>query len=175
MKKNIRNGIFGLLLIMASCDQFYYIYLVNDSNQSLYLASPELNCIILYPDTILPEDKPIDTYLEISTRLESSDTVAFYEAVAPTIDEIFCGSDTMSFYIFDADTVDMYSWDTIIKYNMVLQRYDLSWQDFEERNESWRWTGAWLYFPPTEAMKHIHMWPPYGTYDEHGRRKDKRN
>ena len=22
--------------------------------------------------------------------------------------------------------------------------------------------------PPTEAMKHIHMWPPYDTYDEHG-------
>ena len=162
----------NLLLTLNSCDPLFYISMVNNYNEPIYFAIPELNCISLYPDTILPIDIAVDSYLESRGKLKPQDTITFYQAWAPSVEDIFCGNDTLSIYVFNADTVDYYSWDTVVKYNMVLQRYDLSRQDFEDRNESWDWIEAWLYFPPTEAMKHIHMWPPYGTYDEHGRRKD---
>lgn len=72
--------------------------------------------------------------------------------------------DTMSIYIIDADTVALYSWDTVVKYNKVIQRYDLSLSDLEELNI--KNNCSFVYFPPTKKMKHIHMWPPYGTYDK---------
>ncbi len=172
MKTIIRIGILGLFFAFAGCDPLFHINMVNNYTNSIYFASPELNCISLYPDTILPMDININCYIESWEKLKTKDTVAFREYFASPIEEIFCGNDTISFYIFDADTVDLYSWDTIIKYNMVLQRYDLSRQDFEDRNESWLVDDAWFYFPPTESMKHIHMWPPYGTYDRNGRRKE---
>ena len=38
--------------------------------------------------------------------------------------------------------------------------------------EDWvfRQTNCQISFPPTEEMRNIKMWPPYGTYDEHGNR-----
>jgi len=164
--KTVKTIFFILIVFLTSCDPLYHILMVNNYHEPIILASPELNCISLYPDTTLQMDVEIERYLS-SEIIRSHDTDAFYEYVAPSIEDIFCDNDTMSIYIFNADTVEFYSWDTVIKYNMVLQRYDLSRQDFFDRNESWKWYQAWLFFPPTDAMKHIRMWPPYGTYDEH--------
>lgn len=38
--------------------------------------------------------------------------------------------------------------------------------------EDWAFkqTNYQISFPPTEEMRKIKMWPPYGTYDEHGYR-----
>ena len=73
--------------------------------------------------------------------------------------------DTLLIFIFNADTLETYGWDTVREYYKVEQWYDLILEDLQKMDFK-------LSFPPTEAMKHIHMWPPYGTYDEHGRRKD---
>ncbi len=74
-------------------------------------------------------------------------------------------TDTISIYNFDSDTVDYYSWDTEVENNNILQRYDLGLNDLNDLLV-FKYTSI-LYFPPTDAMKHIRMWPPYGTYDEH--------
>jgi hypothetical protein len=66
-------------------------------------------------------------------------------------------SDTLMIFIFDACTLEHNSWDTVVKHNMVQQRYDLSLENLQKLEWS-------VSFPPTEAMKHIKMYPPYGTY-----------
>ena len=49
----------------------------------------------------------------------------------------------------------------------VVQIYYVSIDDANaiERTNNKKCT---VFFPPTEAMKHVKMWPPYGTYDEEG-------
>ena len=73
------------------------------------------------------------------------------------------------------DCLDMsyerYNTDTIFWYvrkaedNEILQRYDMSLADAKHVYDK-----DCFAFPPTEAMRNIKMWPPYGTYDEHGNR-----
>ena len=64
-----------------------------------------------------------------------------------------------------------YNTDTIFWYvrkaedNEILQRYDMSLADAKHVYDK-----DCFAFPPTEAMRNIKMWPPYGTYDEHGNR-----
>lgn len=164
---------FLALVILTSCDPVTTISMVNNYHKPIYVASPEFNCISLYPDTVLPKDIEISSVLVSQNKLKTSDKAVLFQEITPLTEEIFCDNDTLSFYIFDADSVDLYSWDTVLKYNMVLQRYDLSMQDYKELNKSLL-VGevVTIYFPPSEDMKHIHMWPPYGTYDEDGHKKN---
>ena len=64
-------------------------------------------------------------------------------------------NDTLCLFIFDANTYNSYSWEEIKTNYMVLQRYDLSLSDFQKLNKQ-------ITYPPTEAMKEIKMYPPYG-------------
>jgi hypothetical protein len=57
-------------------------------------------------------------------------------------------------FIFDGTTMDNTDWEVVKKDYLILQRYDLSLQDFQKLN--WK-----IYYPPTPAMKDIKMWPPY--------------
>jgi hypothetical protein len=68
-------------------------------------------------------------------------------------------TDTLMFYIIDVSIVENNSWQTIIDNYLVLQRYDLSLEDIQQLGWS-------LSFPPTEAMKDMKMYPPYGTYNK---------
>jgi hypothetical protein len=60
----------------------------------------------------------------------------------------------ISIYIFDANVLATFSWGTIEKNYMVLQRYDLTKEDLQRLN--WELT-----YPPNEAMKDVKMYPPY--------------
>jgi hypothetical protein len=51
--------------------------------------------------------------------------------------------------------------DTLPEKCRVLQRYNLSINMDELKNR-----GGIISFPPTEEMKHVRMYPPYGTYNE---------
>jgi hypothetical protein len=70
------------------------------------------------------------------------------------------------FYIFDYKVLTTNKWAEVRDNYMVTQRYDLSLDDL--RRLDWK-----LSFPPTEEMRNIKMWPPYGTYDENGHRIEK--
>jgi len=67
--------------------------------------------------------------------------------------------DTLSFVIIDADTIAAYSWDIINKEYKIRQRYDLSFHDLQKLNYT-------LYYPPTEAMRDMKMWPKYGAVEK---------
>lgn len=155
--------------LLSSCDPLYSCYFVNQSNRTVYSF---FNYDNLFPDTLLPPHLPLD----LNYPDKEGDTSVLWQEIGGTWDVFATGNgvvDTMSIYIIDADTVALYSWDTVVKYNKVIQRYDFSLSDLEGLNINSSY--SFVYFPPTKDMKHIHMWPPYGTYDEHGRRKDKRN
>jgi hypothetical protein len=44
------------------------------------------------------------------------------------------GSSTMQVYIFDADVIENTPWDTIVKYNMVLKRYQFTESELEQKD-----------------------------------------
>lgn len=160
--KIINKTLFFLITcFLIGCDHVSTIYLINKTNRSVCVISPELGYgLDVYPDTIIPLE-----ILKKNIRYSSDSTQIVYESLSGWYHE-FLKKDTVSIYIFDNDTVNFYSWDTIIAKNIVLQRYDISLEDVNSFciNKF----VARLYFPPSEDMKRIHMWPPYGTYDETG-------
>jgi hypothetical protein len=64
--------------------------------------------------------------------------------------------DTLCLFIFDADTFNAYSWEEIQDGYKVLQRYDLSPENLKILKRQ-------ITYPPTEAMKTMKMYPPYGS------------
>lgn len=72
-----------------------------------------------------------------------------------------CEFDTLIVFVFTADSLDLYGLDYVKRNYLVSQRYDISLSDLQQLN--WQ-----LRFPPTEEMRNIKMWPPYGTYDSLG-------
>lgn len=61
------------------------------------------------------------------------------------------------FYGSEAGYVSIFVYDTIIDEDTLMVRYDITEQDFNN-------LGRCLYYPPTEAMRNVHMWPPYETF-----------
>ena len=159
--KTLKSVIFLLLTSMlASCDPLYSIYFVNRYDKNVYVEYYVSN----YPDTTL-----MGMGCAFNLAIQSQDTAYIYETIGRLPDFFYYGGtrvDTVSFFIFDSDSVDYYSWDTVVKKNMVLQRYDFSMSDLENLKVSK--CSSMIHFPPTEQMKHIHMWPPYGTFDAIG-------
>ncbi len=63
-----------------------------------------------------------------------------------------CG--VLSVYLFKQEDVDNFGWEYLSEHNGYLVRYDLRLNDLRLLNDT-------LYYPPTPAMKDIHMFPPY--------------
>ena len=59
-----------------------------------------------------------------------------------------------SFFIFDSKVVENNTWEEVVQNYMVLQRYDFSKEDLARLN-------CRIFYPPTEEMSEIHMFPPY--------------
>jgi hypothetical protein len=68
-------------------------------------------------------------------------------------------ADTRVCFIFDADVLENESTQTIVDNYLILQRYELSLDDIQQLE----WV---IPFPPTEKMKYMKMYPPYGTYNK---------
>lgn len=75
-----------------------------------------------------------------------SETKDWISAMSPT--------DTLRLFLFHRDSVNYLGWNKIRDDYMVLVRYDLSQEDIYR-------LGFKIHYPPTEAMKDIHMYPPY--------------
>ena len=63
--------------------------------------------------------------------------------------------DIIRVFTLDADTFRAYSWQELREGNKILQCYVLSWKDIEQLNYT-------IPYPPTEAMKDMEIYPPYG-------------
>jgi len=125
-----------------------FILLTNNSSKTIYADwsiyypdTSSINTIPIYYDwnKILPNDE----FGLMGIRHSTWKSTFEYHKI-----------DTLMIYIFDEEVLKNNTWGNVIRYYLVLQRYDLSLQDLEKLN--WK-----IYYPPTEAMKDIKMFPPY--------------
>ncbi|MDR0420493.1 MAG: hypothetical protein LBH30_03460 [Prevotellaceae bacterium] len=64
--------------------------------------------------------------------------------------------DTIRIFILSKDTVDKYTWEEIRQDYNIIRRYDM-----HINNNDLKKLGYYIYYPPTEAMQNIRMYPPY--------------
>ena len=144
-----------IVLLLNSCDPAVYkeIYRNNtDYTLHFYIAdSPEIE--FLYPDTIIAVNEVKFGEPSASIRSGSYVNVGGFGKV----EEIFkyLPKDTLSVYFFHPDTLAKYPWETIRKEYNILKRSDLSIEDMQLLDYE-------IAYPPTEMMKDIKMYPPYG-------------
>lgn len=165
----------AVVLTLSSCykddaNHHFRIPFKNNADYSIYLrrASKTDNTMLPhFHDTILQSwyvDPSHDTFNnKIRPKEEFED--AFFDM---TCYEASFGYryDTLLIFVFNVDTFDTYGWDYVREHYLVLQRYDLSLENLQSVNFR-------LSFPPDSTMKLFHMWPPYGTYNENGQKKNK--
>ena len=147
MKKNIILILF--LFCKCDCDGGCYMSFYNNSGKPVCYLIP-LRYGIFYPDTSLPE-LPIEYIITSIVNKESHGSLSYHtNQLFPNLSSI----DTISIFFFCPDTLSKYEWETIRKEYKILMRYDFSYTDFQKLN--WE-----VYYPPTEVMKDMKMFPPY--------------
>ena len=165
--------IVSALLLFWSCyadrmNRHHHILFKNNSNHVLFvfgLSKEEHLALPHFHDTILqpydPHPRLDSAVTKIKPDAESMGVLFNRSAYESSFGYEF---DTLLVFVINADTLETYGWDSVRTSYKVEQRYDLRLDELKAINFK-------LSFPPTEDMKHIHMWPPYGTYDEHGQKK----
>lgn len=171
MKKTIKFILVftAAFLLMQACvmDREYVYYLKNKSNYSvsvLQLSKAQIwEHVFSYPDTIIPKEAVFNPW-NVAKNYEK----AIFWTQSTKLQNFMEREkiDTVCVFVFKTEVLEQFSWDSIRSNYLVLQRYDLSYEDVANSNYE-------ICFPPSEAMKHIHMWPPYGTYDENGNQNKK--
>ena len=172
----LNNCIILCCLLFSGCEDIYnkcttlYFHNNTDYQISVYweLFPPQNPpSPTVYPDTTLPGTCP---YLNIR-RLDShsSQRYSCLDSDYQTLYNAY-NVDTISIFVFSTDTLYFYGWPTVQKSYKILQRYDLSIEDCQRLSEKSGQRALLPCFPPSPEMKNMKMWPPYGTYDEHGNR-----
>lgn len=131
MKRLLVLSFLLIFILLASCELFmekwYFIYVKNNSHRTLFItAGQELYKMKPYPDTILPSLQPENEIISPNNKnkLISSQK---WENVINSLP-----SDTLSIYIFDADSIEICGWENVAKDYKVLKRYDLSVDDLKK-------------------------------------------
>jgi hypothetical protein len=138
-----------LLMTLTGCpmgDECDVITVYNNSKVDIlyYIATGGGGTV--FPDTILS----LENYC---SEIESN---KFRSIEYTPLSDIYKSgkTDTLCLFILDADTVKRYTWEEIRSEYKILCRYDLSLKDFKRLKYH-------IYYPPTEAMKDMKMYPPY--------------
>jgi len=135
-----------ILLILTACpDSLYSFTFTNNSTSEvfMYLNLDYLENT-LYPDTSIAR-------VRTGYHFEQGKSYNYDYSY----EYLFKRNDTVSMFIFDADTINLYSWEEIQSGYKILQRYDISAENFKALKYT-------ITYPPTEAMKDVKMYPPYG-------------
>jgi hypothetical protein len=127
-----------------------YVDFFNNSDNTISYSFESGTCYgIFFPDTLVPNCRPPHEFTIAKgseARVPVTKLSYIYEVQK---------TDTLCFFIFDTDTINHYDWETIRNEYKILQRYDLSLQDFKRLEYT-------ITYPPSEAMKNVKMYPPYG-------------
>lgn len=129
-----------LTLLFTKCDNlkpdrwYDLVFLKNESNFSIsyYCATgfSENYGGSVYPDTLLPKDLPYRTY----PIIKSLENRAIITEQCKMEDFFNFPADTLSVFIFHADTINKYTWEEIREGYKILKRYDLSYDDLKRMN-----------------------------------------
>jgi len=145
----------GILLSFASCDNFYGLWIFNNTNNAIYFYS---------------NAEPQNTVVRDTSINFSNDNTYYFALIQPKTKHyddwgqcdperyvrLKIPHDTLSIFFFDKDTIERYSWEEIRSEYKILCRYDVSAQDIKRHNYTFS-------YPPDESMKDIKMYPPYGA------------
>lgn len=145
-----------ILLSASACASIFSIYafsVKNNSSSDVYFICPSYPprmqyCI--YPDTT------VRFTINGLHRICVNSSFTKYTS-CKIIEDWFSyfPNDTVSLFFFDPEVVASNSWETVVDEYLVLQRYDLSIEDFRKLDGR-------IPYPPTPEMKDMHMFPPYG-------------
>jgi hypothetical protein len=133
------------------------IIFYNNYDRDVYINSD-----VLYPDTMYIIKYPPGTVSQAHIYKTQSGKSNVYALTGPRrgcLEDWYNEYDTVMYFVLDAYMWENESSQTIIDNYLVLQRYDLSWEDIRQLEWS-------LPFPPTDTMKYMRMYPPYGTYNK---------
>lgn len=123
--------------------------ITNSSDQEIV----EISYISQYPDTSLVDVLP--EFLAVKPQGHNYDDYGLLYGLEKEIDIYkYKNTDTLSFFILSPDTILKYGWEDVRKNYRILKRYDLSYSDVESLDFK-------IYYPPTQAMKHMKMYPLY--------------
>lgn len=127
--KNILKKILFLSLglgLIASCvlptNRIINYDLKNNTNKLIYYGYS-----FSYPDISL---KGI---IEFVPRINSAYQIAPGRVQAQSLGD-FSRNSTMQIFIFDADVIEKTPWDTVVKYNMFLKRYQFTEAELQKMN-----------------------------------------
>ena len=122
----------------------FMFYNNSNSNVCIYLGvASRKNGGSLYPDTMLTNKNTT-----IGPILKNSKYYYDFNR--------FANTDTLCLFIIDSDTINKYTWEEVKNGYKILQRYDLL-VDLKGLKQ----INFIVTYPPTEAMKDVHMYPPY--------------
>ena len=162
--KQIIIGLNIAIFIFASCRCNGWL----ESWSPIYVDNKSEYIILTYTPLIGKEE---DIYPDTSFLFVPKNKIGYItkpgEKSRPTIPHISIKQwvssfpqDTVSIFIFSKDTLDKFSWFEIQSGYKILQRYDLSLEDFNSLSNK---NGVPVIdYPPSEAMKYMKMYPPYG-------------
>jgi hypothetical protein len=162
-----KNYIIGIIIVFAfnQCknwiEEFTPIDIYNNSEFIISTYMPLIGIAgAVYPDTTLSILKENIGYPTISgkTAHRTISNISYEKWIASF------PNDTVSIYIFNQDTLNRYSWEEIQRDYKILQRYDLSLEDIRKLKN--QYGVPEIPYPPTEIMKNMKMYPPYGTYNK---------
>ena len=144
----IKAIIVAWLCMASTCAMDYYnpLYLTNNSRQDLRFAFSDDN------DTILP----IEKIRGVTIKALSTDGIAGGGAKWESVYKVNHPSGIMSLFILSCDTLAKYPWEQVREDYNILVRYDLRLQDLYKLDFK-------VVYPPSEAMKDMKMYPPYGS------------
>lgn len=161
--KRISPLLFAVAVILLSASAcvsilaFYAFCVINNSSSDVYFKCPSYPPRVqycIYPDTTLRFTINESNRICVDgsyTRNTSRRTLEEWFSYFP--------NDTVSLFFFDPEVVASNSWETVVDEYLVLQRYDLSIEDFRKLD-------GFIPYPPTPEMKDMHMFPPYGVREE---------
>ncbi len=134
------------------CPGLFSIFLENESEYELAtFAADGLSSGFSFPDTLLPVKPSAFCYKD---SLGGSGVIYSIKGY----NWKYCLSATqkgiLSVYIFKQEDINNLGWEYVREHNKYLVRYDLSPSDLNSLDET-------IYYPPTESMKNVHMYPPY--------------
>ncbi len=129
-------------------EKFYRIQLDNHSDDTIWVYIA-LETAFEYPDTSIETTRPATGFRDVAPKRSTYfDSRQKWEEV---FDKSLPGK-RLSMYIFNADTLAHYDWETIRSGYKVLRRYDLSIEDLQKLDFK-------VPYPPTAEMTGMKMYP----------------
>ncbi|GHT77113.1 hypothetical protein FACS189413_19790 [Bacteroidia bacterium] len=140
----------------------YSLFLDNKSSHNISVLIGNLPPARNYPDMALPDSIHDGNIIKVTCTGQTKNGAChvWSRELKWTEWAESLPLDTFSLFLFDTDTLACYSWSEIKTEYKILQRYDLSSGDIKKLLDEY--DRVIIPYPPTEAIKDMKMYPPYG-------------